>query len=168
MSRIFHLLTVAFSVLAIPTIHAQEDIRSEVLGFWQARVRFISDDAKATAKSQLKIERLADTGLKITRNLRYLGGPDKEFENQTISYLYPSGRSRSTECMDYQPVAFGRGKWSSAGSTLSITEKWVTDSTSYRMTSRHSLRDPTRMRLNGTLSGGISWSGPVGKELNLD
>jgi len=168
MSRTFPLLAVAFSVLLLTTTYAQEDIRREVSGFWQGRVKFTSDDSEASASYLSMIERFRDTGFKITKNLRYLGGPGNGFKNQTITYLYPSGRSRSTEYVENQPVAFGWGKWSIAGSTLSITETWETENTTYRMTSKHSLRDATRMRLHGTLSAGMRWSGSVAKTLDLD
>ena len=172
MGRVTHnVLKAAFVALALETACAQPNFRTEITGFWKGRVEFTYGRSKVAVKSLSKIERYSGEGFKITKALEHLNGRQKGFKNQTITYLYPSGRSSSVEYVDNRQVATGTGTWNISKLTLAIAETWQPWPTAnhfYKMTSRHTLIARKKMQFNGTLSGGVRWSGAVIKTVDLN
>ena len=97
--RLTYLLMAAFGLLAMEAACAQPNLRTEITGFWKGRVEFSHGRSKVAVESLSKIERYSGRGFKITKALEYLNGRQKGFKNQTITHLYPSGRSASVEYM---------------------------------------------------------------------
>jgi hypothetical protein len=137
---------------------AQPAIRKEALGKWSYTINYQLGSQKWSSKGNMTVTKLGKTGFKITESIQSWRG-----KSVSTSYMYGSGLWEGTETSGRQTIAIGSGSWKSTRSTMKTTAEWQTDQGYYTSTSSLSLTDRRTMKILGTTSTGVRFSGTARK-----